>query len=194
MSRQAKRIKQSVLGIPGVGPARRKAVAAARRNAVLRRLVRRLYLIDDDVPTPMDVSPGTVVGGMGWESLPVTLVVILGADPDTLEQTVDEVAVVQRVFAGFRPVLVTDQPCFRIARRYGYPIELLLAEAGWDEEEHGCAWLEYTRERVGLLFATYRATTSLVVGPDGLDDQARLLLSSLRPAVAEPAPEGEGLD
>lgn len=182
MPRRGRRVRQLVRRIPGLGPIRRRTVQTMRENSALRSLVRRIYSIDAALPVPLDVAPGKVLGGVGTEALPVTLVVVLGADRPTFVATIDDIARLQRVTAGFRPVIVTDQPAFVVTRRYGYPMELLLARETWDADEHGSTWDAYARERIALLFATYRATASVTLGPDGLDAEAALLLSALRPA------------
>lgn len=186
-SRRVQRVKQTVKQIPGVGPARRRVLAAARGSSTLRELVRRLYHVDQGVPTPMDITAGTLVEGVGTETLPVTLVVVLGADEQGFERTVAEVARLQRVTAGFRPVLVTDHPGFPVVRRYGYPLELLVREQDFEPVVQGRTWEEYARARLALLLSSYRATVTVAVGPDGLDDPSRLLLSALRATAADPA-------
>lgn len=184
-SRRAQRLKQTVKQIPGVGPARRRVLAAARGSGPLRELVRRIYHVDQGVPTPLDITSGSLVTGIGTERLPVTLVLVLGADEHRFEQVVTEVARLQRVTAGFRPVLVADSPRFSAVRRYGYPLELLVPEADFDPVVHGRTWREYARARIALLLDSYRATVTVTAGPDGLDEESRLLLSALRPAVAD---------
>ncbi len=182
MPRRGRRARQLVRRIPGLGPLQRRTVHAMRDSTTLRGLVRRLYALDNAMPVPLDVAPGKVLGGVGTEALPVTLVLVLGADRPTFEATVDGIARLQRVYAGFRPVIVTDQPAFAVTRRYGYPMELLLARESWDVDDQGQTWDEYARERIALLLATYRATASITLGPEGLDAEAALLLGALRSA------------
>lgn len=182
-SRRVQRAKQVLKQVPGVGPARRRALAAVRGSTGLRELVRRLYHVDSRVPTPTDIAPGTLLQGVGTEALPVVLVLVLGADEESFTSTVDEVARLQRVTAGFRPVLVTDHPGLGAARRWGYPLELLVAESGWDPDVQGQSWTEYARARIALLLAAYRATVTVTAGPGGLDGPARLLLSALQAAA-----------
>lgn len=182
MRRRARRLRQWVQHAPGLGPVRRRTVQALRKNSTLRVLVKRLYSIDVTLPLPLDVAPGKVLGGVGTEALPVTLVLVLGTDRPTFTATIDDIARLQRLTAGFRPVIVTDQPAFAVTRRYGYPMELLLTRDTWDASDQGSSWDEYARERIALLFSTYRATASVTLGPDGLDTEAALLLGALRPA------------
>jgi hypothetical protein len=139
-------------------------------------IARRLYAIDATAPVPSDVAAGRLLDGVGTERLPVVLVVILGADSDTIEEVADEVARLQVATAGFRPVFVTEVPAFGVFRRYGYPAELLLPADGWQGRE---TWNEYARRLVGLMFDAYRATAAVTVGPEGLDEAARVVLGSL---------------
>jgi hypothetical protein len=139
-------------------------------------MARRLYGIDANAPVPSDVVAGRLLDGMGTERLPVVLVVLFGTDLDTIEQVADEIARLQVATAGFRPVFVTDVPAFGVFRRCGYPAELLLPADGWQGRE---TWHEYARRLVGLMFDAYRATAAATVGPEGLDEAARVVLGSL---------------
>lgn len=181
---RGRRLRQWARQLPGAARSRRWVARRLRSSDTARSLVKRLYALDAGSPVPLDVAPGRVVGGVGTESLPVTLIVILGADTDTIGGTVDEIARLQLMSAGFRPVIVTDRPAFAAIRRYGYPAELLLPRDEWDVDLQGVGWEEYAQRRLALLFSTYRASASVNLGPAGLDDTARLLLGSLRAATA----------
>ncbi|MFW6090830.1 MAG: hypothetical protein ACODAF_03085 [Actinomycetota bacterium] len=171
------RLRQWMKRIPGVQQARRRMLRAVRGSPAMRSLIRQVYAVNTESPVPVDVAPGNVLGGVGTEALPVVLVVVVGADTQTVEATVDEVARLQLLGAGFRPVFVTDTPAFAATRRYGYPVELLTEPVGSGDALRN----DRLRERLALLFATYRATASVALGPRGLDEPARLVLSSLRP-------------
>lgn len=181
--KRGRRIRQWARQVPGLRRVRRWVAQRLRSSEAVRSQVRRVYAVDTTSPVPLDVAPGRVLGGVGTESLPVTLVVIVGADSSTIIHTVDELARLQLMSAGFRPVIVTDRPAFGPIRRYGYPAELLLPPDQWDASDSGVTWGEYARRRIALLLATYRATATVPLGPAGLDERARLLLGSLRPAV-----------
>lgn len=170
------RTKQVIRRLPGAERARRNVPQLLRRNKALRSMARRLYAIDAAAPVPSDVAAGKLLDGVGTESLPVVLVVTLGADSGTIEEMVDEVARLQVLTAGFRPVFVTDLPAFETFRRYGYPAELLLPADGWQGQG---SWEEYARRLIGLMFDGYRATASVTVGPEGLDPAGRAVLGSL---------------
>jgi len=179
-----RRLTARLLRLPAAGIARRRVVDWLRRSTKVRSLVKRIFAIDTAAQVPLDVTAGRVLGGVGTELLPVVLVVMIDAETETIARTVDEIAQIQIMSAGFRPVLVFDGPAFAAARRYGYPVELLLPRADWDAADLGVSWEEYVRRRLALLFATYRASASITVRPDGLDSSTRLLLGSLRPESA----------
>ena len=180
MSARKRRLKQLAKRVPGIQPARRRVLRRARSSAAMRTLVKKVFAVEATSLTPLDVTAGKVLGGVGAESLPVTIVVMLNADAETVDRAVDEIAHLQLTLAGFRPVIVTDRPAFAAVRRYGYPAELLVPRDRWDSTEQGMSWDDYARRRIGLLFSTYRATTSVTIGPGGLDASSRLMLRSLR--------------
>jgi hypothetical protein len=173
-AKAVKRIRRS----PRFVVARRGLVTWLRRNTAMRRTAHRLFAIDSPVAVPPDVAAGRVLSGVDTESLPVVLVVVLGADKPTLVDVVDEMARLQAQNAGFRPVIVSDTEAFAEIRSTGYPVELLISRTDWDGSR---PWDEYVAERLGLFFATYRPNAAVTVGPTGLDDASRLLLTSLRP-------------
>lgn len=178
------RMKQWARRIPGIRGARHALVREVRRSESMRALARRVFAVGKPTTAPPDVASGRVLGGVGTESLPVVLVVALGADADLVSDSVDEIARIQLLSAGFRPVIVTDTPAFSAPRRYGYPAEVLVDRKSWVSGDHGDGtWEEYARKRLALLFDTYRATASVTVGSTGLDDSARVVLNALRPAA-----------
>lgn len=177
-------LRGKVRNLPGYRFARRSVLPRLRRNATIRQLVRRVFDVDATRSPPMDVNAGVLLEGIGTEALPVVLVVIIDASPDDVTQVIDEVARLQLVGAGFRPVIVMDTPSLAAARRYGYVVELLVPENLWPHDSDEL-WVDYVRRRIALLFSTYRATASVGVGPGGLSTAARLILSSLRSASGD---------
>lgn len=171
-------LRSSIRRIPGARRARALVPRLFRRSRALRAIVRRIYAVDGSLRVPVDVGAGRLLVGIGTESLPVVVVVIIGADARTIERTIDEVARLQVVTAGFRPVIVADRPAFVAARKYGYPTELLVSAEDWRDSH--LSWEEYARRIIGLIFEGYRATASVAVGADGLNPAARVVLGSLR--------------
>uniref|UniRef100_UPI003979C744 hypothetical protein n=1 Tax=Salmonella sp. SAL4447 TaxID=3159902 RepID=UPI003979C744 len=77
--------------------------------------------------------PGRLLAGIGVEQLPAVLISLVGlADGVTangttgriIDAVIDEVAELQLLGAGFRPVFLLDMPAFSRARSYGYAVEL----------------------------------------------------------------------
>lgn len=162
--------------LPGYRYARRTMVPRIRRSATARAVVHRLFAIDGKQRTPLDVAPGNLLAGVGVERLPVVVIVMFNLSADRVDEVVAEVAELQVLTAGFRPVFVTDTPQLGTARRYGYPVELLVDEAGWDDSQ---PWSTYLRSALTAIFAAYRSNASLVVGPAGLSQTDRLVLNSV---------------
>lgn len=177
--RKPRRVMRHVRRIPGYRYARRTVVPRIRDSATARAVVHRLFAVDSKQHTPLDVTAGRLLAGVGTERLPVVLVLLLGLPAGRVREVVDEVAELQVLTAGFRPVIVMDVPELAAARAYGFPAELLLPEDGWPHPAQ--PWDDYVRTTLGALFATYRSAASVIVGPDGLGRAERLLLASLAP-------------
>ncbi len=165
--------------LPGYRYARRALLPRIRQSPGARSLVKRVFDVDAAQPAPMDVTPGNLLGGVGAERLPVAVVLMLRVPADRIPGVVDEIARLQLLSAGFRPVIVMDTPALSAVRRYGFPVELLVAEEEWNDEYQ--PWDEYARLRLGRIVATYRSAATVTVGPDGLDDTNRLILTSCAP-------------
>lgn len=172
------RLKQHFRRLPGAGVAQERIPQLLRRSRAFRAIVRRAYAVDGSVRAPVDVAAGRVLHGSGTESLPVVLIVMLDADESTIDGTVDEVARIQLLSGGFRPVFATDTPAFAAMRRLGYPAELLIPANEWTNSE--MTWQEYARRTLALMFDGYQATASVTLGAEGLNSAARSVLGSLR--------------
>lgn len=165
--------------MPGYRYARRTMVPRIRRSATARAVVHRLFAVDMKQHTPMDVAPGNLLTGVGAERLPVVVVIMIGVPAQTVGPVVDEIAELQVLTAGFRPVVVMDAPALGAARTYGYPAEQLIDQASWTDENQ--SWDDYARFTLASIFATYRSTASLLVGPQGLSRADRLVLGAMQP-------------
>ncbi|WP_129665190.1 hypothetical protein [Phytoactinopolyspora endophytica] len=166
--------------LPGYRYARRALLPRIRQSNSARSLVKRVFDVDAAQSAPLDVAPGNVLGGVGTERLPVVVVLMLDVPAERIEPIVDEIARLQLLTAGFRPVIVMDVPQLGAPRRYAYPTELLISRVTWADEYQ--EWDEYARQRLGRIITTYRSAATVVVGPDGLDDTNRLILTSCAPA------------
>lgn len=174
------KLMRRVRRVPGYRYARRRLVPKLRRSPTVRTVVHRLFDVPVKQRTPMDVSPGNVLAGVGVERLPVVIVVMLGLPAERVDGVVRDLAEVQLLSAAFRPVIVMDVPKLGAARAFGYPAELLINESSWTDETS--SWDDYARAKLTGIFATYRASGSVTVGSDGLSQADRLVLTSLRPS------------
>jgi hypothetical protein len=93
-----------------------------------------------------------------------------------VEAVIDEVAEMQLLGAGFRPVFLLDMPAFSRARSFGYLVELVTPLTAWSGES--ADWSDYVAARVASMTRTYSVSAMITVGPDGLDDAARGVLRS----------------
>ena len=172
--------------MPGYRWVRRRAVPRIQRSPAARAIAHRI--LPSQPPgsgPPADVAPGRLLAGVGVDQLPVILVNLLGLPGRTadsvamskiIDSVVEEVAEMQLLGAGFRPVFLLDTPAFGRARSYGYPVELVTPCAAWSGEP--VDWPEYIGARVASMMRTYGISAVVTVGPDGLDDVGRGLLRS----------------
>jgi len=163
--------------IPGYRHLRRRVVPAVRKNAAARALALRLFAAGPRQagPTRSDVTAGNLLGGIGVESLPVVVLLLLDTPPERIPSVVEEVAELQVLGAGFRPVFVLDSPTFAPVRRFGYVVELLVARSEWIAEEPRS---EYLRRRVRSVLDLYGAQALVTVGPEGLGEGGRAALGA----------------
>lgn len=166
--------------LPGYRYARRTLLPRVRANATARSLVKRVFDVDAAQRVPLDVTGGTLLGGVGVERLPVVVVIMLGVPAGQVGSVVDEVAQLQVLTAGFRPVFVMDVPELGAARRFGYPAELLTAEADWSDVS--TPWNLYASRRLASIVDAFSSSATVVVNPNGeIDPTNKLLLHNLRP-------------
>lgn len=122
--------------IPGYPFARRLLLPRIRSSITLRAIAHKLWVTE---VTPdgrgADLTAGNVLSGVGAQALPVVVFVLDKVPDELIDATVDEIARVQLLTAGFRPVLLLGRPEFGVARKYGYPAELMLSPSeGMDDE------------------------------------------------------------
>jgi hypothetical protein len=172
--------------MPGYRWVRRRAVPRIRQSAAARTLAHRMFPSQSNGSgPPADVAPGRLLAGVGVEQLPVVLLSLVGLADDVAENAVsggiidaviDEVAELQLLGAGFRPVFLLDTPAFSRARSYGYVAELVTPALAWSAES--ADWPEYIGARVATLTRTYGISAVITIGPHGLDAVTRGLLRS----------------
>jgi hypothetical protein len=166
--------------VPGYRYLRRNLVPRLRKSPAARALAHRIFAVETQGSwshrAPSDITAGTLLGGIGVERLPVVLIVLVGTPTNRIGDIAEEVAKLQVLGAGFRPVFVIDSPTFAPIRRFGYVIELVTPRDSWAAEE---PWSEYLRRRFASMLSAYGAHAVVAVGPDGLGDSGRAALEAL---------------
>ena len=173
--------------MPGYRWVRRRAVPRIRRSAAAQALAHRMFPTESPrgEGPPADVAAGRLLAGLGTEQLPVILLSLVGltdgtadnaASSNLVDAVIDEVAEMQLLGAGFRPVFLLDTPAFGRARSYGYVAELVTPRTVWVGEP--VEWSEYVAARVTSMTTAYGVSTMITVGPGGLDEVARGVLRS----------------
>jgi hypothetical protein len=164
---------------PGSRLVRRRVVRTLRSSPTARRLAQQVFAVRPaQGGIPVDVSAGALLGGLGTEQLPVALVLLVGTPPDAVGAVVQEVAELQVLSASFRPVFVLDSPTFGPVRRYGYPVELVIRRDEWTDP--ATSWEEYLTMRITSIQNHFQSTGMVRVGPQGLDEVDRAVLSGGR--------------
>lgn len=162
--------------IPGYSRVRRLLVPLVRGNDLLRSIAERLWLTPErrHDGSSSDITPGNLIDGLGARSLPVILIDARGLAGDDLVAVVDEIAELQLLTAGFRPVIVQSHADFGAVRRYGFPVEMM------DETDHN-----QDRSQVPVpsptweaLRAAYGTALMLELSQAELSDMHRSLLLS----------------
>ena len=172
--------------VPGYRWVRRRTVPRIRQSALAQALVHRIFPSQSNGSGPQaEVAPGRLLAGVGVHQLPVVLLTLLGptdgvADNEmtdkVIDVVIDEVAEMQLLGAGFRPLFLLDTPAFSRARSYGYLVELVTPAAAWSAES--ADWPDYIAARVASMIRAYGISAVVTVGRDGLDEVARGLLRS----------------
>lgn len=176
--------------MPGYHWVRRRAVPRIRRSGTARALAYRLVAAGwgwsaAHVEAPLELAAGRLLAGLGTERLPVILLSLIGltngigtnaSNGQVVDAVIDEVAEIQLLGAGFRPVFLLDVPAFSRARSYGYLVELVTPRTAWSWES--ADWSDYVAARVASITRAYGVSAMIAVGADGLDDAARGVLQS----------------
>jgi hypothetical protein len=176
--------------MPGYHWVRRRAVPRIRRNRAAQVLAYRLFAVGSRgsagrAKAPPELAAGRLLAGPGTQRLPVILLSLVGltngagtnaSSGEVVEAVIDEVAEMQLLGAGFRPVFLLDMPAFSRARSYGYLVELVTPRTAWSGES--ADWSDYVAGRIASMTRTYGVSAMITVGPDGLDDAARGVLRS----------------
>jgi hypothetical protein len=184
------KVARLVRRLPGYRMVRRRFVPWIRKSATARAIAYRLFAMESrwsaaPVEPPLELSAGRLLGGVGTHRLPVILLSLVGlADRDgknrpigdVVDGVIDDVAEMQLLGAGFRPVFLLDTPAFSRARSYGYVAELVTPRTAWSAES--VDWSEYVGTRIASMRTNFGVSAVITVAPDGLDDVTRGVLRS----------------
>ncbi len=171
--------------LPGYRTVRRQVLGRIQRSGTARELMGRVFEISAErgSATPMirDFPPaGRLLAGRGVAELPVAVVSLVGVPAETVGEVVDEIARIQVLTAGFRPVFVLDGPQLGSPRRYGYVAEMIVPASEWSFPDQD--WGGYAAARIASITQTYAAQLTMAVPATGLDLGCSLLLRSLSAA------------
>lgn len=184
------RVARLARRMPGYHWARRSAVPRIRRSGAARALAYRLFAVGSRGSAahgepPLELAAGRLLAGLGIERLPVILLSLIGltngsgtnaSSDQVIDAVIDEIAEMQLLGAGFRPVFLLETPAFSRARSYGYLVELVTPRTAWSGES--VDWPDYVAARVASMTRAYGISAIITVGPDGLDDAVRGVLRS----------------
>ena len=115
---------------------RRQVLGRIQGSSTARELMHRVFEISA-VPgfntriIPDCPPPGRLLTGREAATLPVAVISLLGVPAETVDEVVDDIARLQVLTAGFRPIFVLDSPHLGSPRRYGYVAELIVSAADW---------------------------------------------------------------
>ncbi len=161
---------------------RRQVLGRVQRNSTARELVNRVFEISDAPGSNTQVIPdcppaGRLLAGRGVATLPVAVISLVGVPDGTVDEVVDEIARLQVLTAGFRPIFVLDGPQLGSPRRYGYVAEMLVSASAWNFPDQD--WEKYAAARISSITATYGAQLTMAVPASGLDRGSAVVLQSL---------------
>lgn len=175
-----RRIVRRARRAPGYRRLRRKVLTALRQSDLAREIVARVF----GTPSarrralPQSYPPaGNVIAGYGTDHLPVVVIVMIDVDQSAIDGIIDDIARLQILGAGFRPVIVLDQPRLDSVRRFGYAVELVIAQERWIREQGD--WRSYAAQRLADIAQRYNAKSTLAITGRSLSDSHWVLLSSL---------------
>ena len=139
-----------------------------RDSRTAREVVSRVFDLDvTGVGGTVFLSAGNLVAGHGTDHLPVVLVSLVGAPAEDVPRLLEQIAQEQVLTGGFRPVLLLDSDHFAEVRQYGYPVDFLVPEAEWTDEQ--VPWRDYFRERLRSMRQSYGAVAFVeLTEPDAL--------------------------
>jgi hypothetical protein len=172
--------------VPAAEAAAVKALAGLRESHLVREVVARVLDLDlAEVGGTVFLAAGNQLAGQGLDNVPVVVLSLVGEPDDQVPELVEEIAREQVLTGGFRPVLVVSGDHFGTVREFGWPVELVIDEDVWAEQQHlrgDDGWEAYLERRLQQVRRHYRAVALLPFGPD--HPMTMTYLRSLGPATA----------
>lgn len=170
-----------------------KVATALRGNQLARTAVSRTFDMDlEGIGGTVFLHGGTLLAGQGLDNVPVVVLSLIGTPEEDVPERLAQIGQEQLLTAGFRPVLVVDGDHFAAIRPYGWPVELVLSQDRWDQEESlqdETGWDAYLVRRLQEIRRNYRAAALLEFGPE--HPWTMTYLQSLGPASPQ-APAAGG--
>lgn len=179
--RRVRKVIRGARRFPAYRAVRGKVLRRLRNSATTRELVDRAFgprYPQDGEDGKANYPPvGRLVAGRDTDLLPVVVLSLIGVSQERTHDVVEEVARVQLLTAGFRPVFVLDGPQLSVVRRYGYAAELLIPAVEWGVEDE--LWEDYAASRVAAIHRTYGAVLAVGLSCEGLSPGDMVLLRSV---------------
>ncbi|KGM09303.1 hypothetical protein [Cellulomonas bogoriensis] len=167
--------------VPGSERLAGAVVRRLRRSRIAREVVARVFDVRSGTPGGTTfLSAGRLLDGHGLENLPVVLVDAVGAPAADLPAMVEAVAREQLLTGGFRPVVLLSGDDLSAARRYGYPVELVVQEDAWPTDSP-VPWPDYLRHRIGDVVHTYNVSMTVALRSVQDVHGASAVLATCRP-------------
>lgn len=176
------RVVRRARRLPGYRRLRRGILIRLRTSETAKDIVSRVYSGADPRRKRLPQTypnPGTLMGGLGAETLPVAVVSLLEVPAEKVDDIVADVARLQQMSAAFRPVFVLDSPRLDALRPYGYVGELLVSADDWSFTD--VRWSDYATRRMSDIYRRYGAALSVTVPADGVNDAVRIMLQARSP-------------
>lgn len=168
IERLARRAAGSVRSVPILNDAAVRAAQRVRRSTTARKVISRTFAIDlNGEGGTIFLGSGNVLAGLGLDSLPVVILSLVDTPRAQVPGLLDQVAREQLLTGGFRPVIVLGGDDFAQVRRFGWPVEMVIAKEDWTGEWAGAGdWETYLDLRLQEIRRDYRACALVPLAED----------------------------
>lgn len=168
VERVARRTVRRVRSVPLLDSAASRVTRRLRRSTLARAAVSRTFNIDVSGGSgSVFLGSGNVIGGLGLDALPIVVLSLLDTPEEQVPELLEQVAREQLLTGGFRPVIVLGGDHFAQVRRFGWPVEMIIARDDWTGEWAGTGdWETYADRRLQEIRREYRACALLPLAED----------------------------